>query len=87
MTAGQVAAAEGGGGLTAQHQGPQGLQRQAGSLSTACPATVALLYSGPESFPHCLARLPEKVHALLQSVQDNKLTDMHNRYCLLAILV
>ena len=87
MIAGQVGAGEGGAGQTAQHPGPQGLQRQAGSLSTACPATVALLYSGPESFPRCLARLLEKVHALLQSIQDSKLTDMHNRYCLFAILV
>ena len=91
MIAGQVGAGEGGAGLTAQHPGPQGLQRQAGSLSAACPAqcpaTVALLYPGPESFPRCLARLLEKVHALLQSVQDSKLTDMHNRYLLFTILV
>ena len=91
MIAGQVAAGEGGGGLTVQHQGLQGLQRQAGSLSAACPAqcpaSVALLYSKPESFPRCLARLPEKVHALLQSVQDSELTDMHSRYCVFAILM
>jgi len=93
LIAGQVGAGEGGAGQTAQHPGPQGLQRQAGSLSAACPAqcpaTVALLYSGPESFPRCLARLLEKVHALLRSVQDSKLTyaHMHSRHRQFTILV